>query len=67
VLGLLVQGLSGIMSGLSHSYTELAFFRVVSGVGGSVFIAVGPPQWSSDSAKKTSRSRSASPAAPPSA
>ena len=41
VLGLLVQGLAGIMSGLSHSYAELAFFRVVSGVGGSVFIAVG--------------------------
>jgi MFS transporter, ACS family, D-galactonate transporter len=39
--GLLVQGLAGIMSGLSHSYAELAFFRVVSGVGGSVFIAVG--------------------------
>ena len=41
VLGLLVQGLAGIMSGLSQSYAELAFFRVVSGVGGSVFIAVG--------------------------
>ena len=41
VLGLGVQGLAGIMSGLSDSYTELAFFRVVSGVGGSVFIAVG--------------------------
>jgi MFS transporter, ACS family, D-galactonate transporter len=41
VLGLLVQGLAGIMSGLSSSYTELACFRVVSGVGGSVFIAVG--------------------------
>jgi len=41
VLGLLVQGLAGIMSGLSYNYTELAFFRVVSGVGGSVFIAVG--------------------------
>ncbi len=41
VLGLLVQGLAGIMSGLSASYAELAFFRVVSGVGGSVFIAVG--------------------------
>jgi MFS transporter, ACS family, D-galactonate transporter len=41
VLGLLVQGLAGIMSGLSYSYTELAFFRVVSGIGGSVFIAVG--------------------------
>jgi ACS family D-galactonate transporter-like MFS transporter len=41
VLGLLVQALAGIMSGLSYSYTELAFFRVASGVGGSVFIAVG--------------------------
>jgi ACS family D-galactonate transporter-like MFS transporter len=40
VLGLLVQGLAGIMSGLSHSYTELAFFRLVSGVGGSVFATV---------------------------
>jgi MFS transporter, ACS family, D-galactonate transporter len=41
VLGLLVQGLAGIMSGLSSSYTELAFCRVVSGIGGSVFVAVG--------------------------
>jgi MFS transporter, ACS family, D-galactonate transporter len=41
VLGLLIQGLAGIMSGLSHSYAELAFFRVVSGIGGSVFIAMG--------------------------
>jgi ACS family D-galactonate transporter-like MFS transporter len=41
VLGLLVQGLAGVMSGLSYSYAELAFFRVVSGVGGSVFVAVG--------------------------
>src|SRR6204780_5864188 len=40
VLGLLVQGLAGVMSGLSHTYTELAFFRVVSGIGGSVFVAV---------------------------
>ena len=41
VLGLGVQGLAGIMSGLSASYTELAFFRVVSGIGGSVLVAVG--------------------------
>ena len=41
VLGLLVQGLAGIMSGLSHNYTELAFFRFVSGIGGSVFVVVG--------------------------
>ena len=41
VLGLGVQALAGIMSGLSHSYIELACCRVASGVGGSVFIAVG--------------------------
>ena len=41
VLGLMVQGLAGVMSGLSYNYTELAFFRVVSGIGGSVFIAMG--------------------------
>jgi ACS family D-galactonate transporter-like MFS transporter len=41
VLGLGVQGLAGIMSGLSASYTELAVFRVVSGIGGSVLVAVG--------------------------
>ena len=40
VLGLLVQGLAGIMSGLSYSYTELAFFRAISGIGGSVFVAM---------------------------
>jgi MFS family permease len=40
VLGLLVQGIAGIMSGLSYSYGELAFFRVVSGIGGSVFVAM---------------------------
>ena len=40
VLGLLMQGLAGVMSGLSYSYSELAFFRVVSGISGSVFIAV---------------------------
>ena len=40
VLGLLVQGSAGIMSGLSHSYMELAIFRVISGIGGSVFVAM---------------------------
>jgi MFS family permease len=41
VLGLAVQGAAGVMSGLSVSYPELATFRVISGVGGSVFVAVG--------------------------
>src|ERR1700685_4118948 len=40
VLGLLVQGAAGIMSGLSHSYVELAISRIASGVGGSVFVAM---------------------------
>src|ERR1700728_5306419 len=41
VAGLLVQGLAGIMSGLSSSYTELAFFRAVSGIGGAVVVSGG--------------------------
>src|SRR5580658_9883874 len=41
VIGLVAQGLAGIMSGLSGSYDELAFFRVASGIGGSVFVAMG--------------------------
>lgn len=40
VLGLIIQGLAGIMSGLSFSYTELEWFRLLSGIGGSAFIAV---------------------------
>ena len=41
VIGLLIQGVAGIMSGLSYNYTELVWFRVLSGIGGSIFIAVG--------------------------
>ncbi len=40
VIGLVIQGIAGVMSGLSYSYNELAVFRVVSGLGGSIFIAV---------------------------
>ena len=40
VIGLVIQGVAGVMSGLSYSYNELAVFRVVSGLGGSIFIAV---------------------------
>ncbi len=40
-IGLVIQGVAGVMSGLSYSYTELAWFRVISGIGGSIFIAVG--------------------------
>lgn len=41
VIGLALQGAAGVMSGLSYSYAELAIFRVISGIGGSIFIAVG--------------------------
>ncbi|GAA3543756.1 MFS transporter [Amycolatopsis ultiminotia] len=40
VIGLAVQGLSGVLSGLSTTYPLLAVFRTVSGIGGSIFIAV---------------------------
>ena len=40
VLGLAVQGVAGVMSGLARSYPELAAFRILSGIGGSVFVAV---------------------------
>lgn len=40
IIGLAIQGLAGVMSGLSYSYVELAVFRVISGIGGSIFIAV---------------------------
>ena len=67
VLGLGCRGWPASCPGCRYSYAELAFFRVVSGVGGSVFIAVGTAAvvvWFRD---RTSRSRSASPAAPSSA
>jgi MFS transporter, ACS family, D-galactonate transporter len=41
ILGLAVQGTAGVMSGLSVNYPELALFRVISGIGGAVFVAVG--------------------------
>ena len=41
VLGLLVQGSAGVVSGLSHSYAELAVCRVMCGIGGSLFATVG--------------------------
>lgn len=40
VLGLLLEGLAGIASGLCRNYLELATVRVVAGVGASIFIAV---------------------------
>jgi MFS family permease len=40
VIGLLLEGLAGIASGLCQNYLELATVRVVAGVGASIFIAV---------------------------
>jgi ACS family D-galactonate transporter-like MFS transporter len=41
VLGLTVQAMAGIASGLSQTYIELAICRVLAGIGGSVFATVG--------------------------
>ena len=40
VLGVLVEGAAGVLSGLAHDYPMLAFCRVLAGIGGSIFIAV---------------------------
>lgn len=40
VAGVLIEGVAGIASGLATTYPVLAVFRVVAGVGGSIFIAV---------------------------
>jgi ACS family D-galactonate transporter-like MFS transporter len=40
VLGILLQGIAGVLSGVATNYTELALCRVLSGIGGSIFIAV---------------------------
>ncbi len=40
VLGILVQGVAGVLSGIAGNYTVLALCRVLSGIGGSIFIAV---------------------------
>jgi ACS family D-galactonate transporter-like MFS transporter len=40
VAGLTLQGLAGLLSGLSYSYLQLEFARALCGIGGSIFIAV---------------------------
>jgi ACS family D-galactonate transporter-like MFS transporter len=40
VLGILLQGIAGVLSGFATNYTALALCRVLSGIGGSIFIAV---------------------------
>lgn len=40
VIGVLLEGLAGVLSGVSTNYAALAIFRVVAGIGGSIFIAV---------------------------
>lgn len=40
VIGLAIQGLAGVLSGIAASYLQLAIFRILSGLGGSIFIAV---------------------------
>jgi predicted MFS family arabinose efflux permease len=39
-VGVLIEGIAGVLSGLAHNYPMLAFCRLLAGVGGSIFIAV---------------------------
>ncbi|MBY8863381.1 MFS transporter [Nocardia sp. CA2R105] len=41
VIGILIEGIGGVLSGISPNYATLAIFRVVTGIGGSIFLAVG--------------------------
>ncbi|WP_166459471.1 MFS transporter [Amycolatopsis pithecellobii] len=40
VLGVLLEAVAGVLSGLATDYTTLAIFRLLAGIGGSIFIAV---------------------------
>jgi MFS transporter, ACS family, D-galactonate transporter len=40
VLGVLLEGAAGVLSGLVNDYTALAAARALAGIGGSIFIAV---------------------------
>lgn len=40
VLGVLLEGVAGVLSGLADDYPTLAVCRVLAGIGGSIFIAV---------------------------
>lgn len=40
VIGVLLEGVAGVLSGVSTNYAMLALFRVLAGIGGSIFIAV---------------------------
>jgi predicted MFS family arabinose efflux permease len=40
VIGVLIEGIAGVLSGLARNYPVLVFCRVLAGVGGSIFIAV---------------------------
>jgi predicted MFS family arabinose efflux permease len=40
VFGVLLEGVAGVLSGISTDYAALALFRLIAGIGGSIFIAV---------------------------
>ncbi|MEU5397850.1 MFS transporter [Streptomyces sp. NPDC005963] len=40
VLGIVLESVGGILSGVAVGYTDLAIYRVVAGIGGSIFLSV---------------------------
>ncbi|WP_455359647.1 MFS transporter [Streptomyces sp. SYSU K21746] len=40
VLGLVLEGVGGALSGIATGYGDLAVYRVVAGIGGSIFLSV---------------------------
>ncbi|MFI1016045.1 nitrate/nitrite transporter [Streptomyces sp. NPDC020965] len=40
VLGIVLQSVGGILSGIAVEYTDLAIYRVIAGIGGSIFLSV---------------------------
>ncbi|MGW6462113.1 MFS transporter, partial [Streptomyces sp. NPDC055078] len=40
VLGIVLQSVGGILSGLAVDYADLAVYRVLAGIGGSIFLSV---------------------------
>ncbi|MFD7549392.1 nitrate/nitrite transporter [Streptomyces sp. NPDC059816] len=40
VLGIVLEGVGGVLSGVAVEYTDLAVYRVLAGIGGSIFLSV---------------------------
>ncbi|MFE5852714.1 nitrate/nitrite transporter [Streptomyces sp. NPDC056500] len=40
ILGIVLESVGGILSGIAVEYTDLAIYRVLAGIGGSIFLSV---------------------------